>query len=262
MLLTQPDSVPQVTLDELERSDATTVEIMGGPEAVSPGVEQQLRDAGYEVRRTAGSDRYDTAARTTSRAAIGQKPVAILTSGVNFADALSAGPVVYRSQFPLLLTPPDELHPATERALLEGRFERVVILGGEEAVSAAVAQQVRETCQPEPNQDRCPVVERVSGPDRLATAAAFATSFGRDIQAVHLTRGDTFPDALAGAPFAGIDNHPLLLAAGPDSLGDATRIWLEDHAEEVDTVNVFGSPLAVSDDVWSAARAAAQTPQE
>jgi hypothetical protein len=44
---------------------------------------------------------------------------------------------------------------------------------------------------------------------------------------VTLARGDAFADALAGAAYAGKSGFPLLLTAGPTTLGPATRAYLQ-----------------------------------
>src|SRR5438105_5079473 len=59
-------------------------------------------------------------------------------------------------------------------------------------------------------------VQRVAGPDRLATAIAtsqdqFPTA--GSASAVVLARSDTFPDALAGGPLAAKVHGPLLLTS-------------------------------------------------
>jgi putative cell wall-binding protein len=64
------------------------------------------------------------------------------------------------------------------------------------------------------------VVERVSGPDRVATAAAVSR------RAFVLARADEYADALAGAPLAAHLDGPLLLS-GRDRLAPATRAEVE-----------------------------------
>ena len=54
-------------------------------------------------------------------------------------------------------------------------------------------------------------VERVSGADRYATAAAVAARFFNEGGPVGLASGETFPDALAGGRRMGALGGPLLL---------------------------------------------------
>lgn len=57
-------------------------------------------------------------------------------------------------------------------------------------------------------------VERLAGPDRVATALAISRhAFADGAPAVVLARADAYPDALAGAPLAGVLSAPILLTA-------------------------------------------------
>lgn len=61
ILLTDSQQLSGPTAAHLADSAIRTVIIVGGEGAVSAGVEQQLRDAGYIVSRVAGATRYETA---------------------------------------------------------------------------------------------------------------------------------------------------------------------------------------------------------
>ena len=92
-----------------------------------------------------------------------------------------------------------------------------------------------------------PVVTRLSGSDRYATAVAVSQSqFPTDgsAGAVVLARGDDYPDALVGAPLAKADNAPLLLTSGPSvtavTLGEIRRVLASGK-----TVYVLGGAAAI-----------------
>ncbi|QCR18662.1 cell wall-binding repeat-containing protein [Agrococcus sp. SGAir0287] len=73
-----------------------------------------------------------------------------------------------------------------------------------------------------------PVPQRISGPDRYATAVAISDySFaGSTTSTVYLTTGESFPDALAAAAAAGTVGAPLLLTSAgglPSSTLDEIR---------------------------------------
>lgn len=133
--------VPSVT-PARELSVERTV-LVGGEEVVSGSVEQELRDQGFEVDRIAGDDRYETASSVALRyggsAGVGSLDgdrTALLTTGEGFADALAAGPVAAHARFPLLLTPSDRPDASVDDALQRLSVERIVVVGGAEAVSA------------------------------------------------------------------------------------------------------------------------------
>jgi putative cell wall-binding protein len=92
-----------------------------------------------------------------------------------------------------------------------------------------------------------PVVERVAGPDRFATAAAVARRIAEPgVSAVWIARGDLFPDALGGAAAAARDGEPVLLVE-PDGIPAATAEAL--RALRPQRIVVLGGGAAVSPQV-------------
>lgn len=63
-------------------------------------------------------------------------------------------------------------------------------------------------------------VERVAGPDRVATAIEVAQEVHEAAELVLLARGDAYPDALASSALAGLHRVPVLLTSR-DSVPDA-----------------------------------------
>jgi putative cell wall-binding protein len=90
-------------------------------------------------------------------------------------------------------------------------------------------------------------VERLSGPDRYATAAAISEeSFDPGVAAAYVATGANFPDALAGGPAAASDGAPLLLVSA-DSIPAATAAELARLRPW--RIVILGSAGVVSDDV-------------
>jgi hypothetical protein len=149
IFLTEPDGLPQVTLDGLRAARITTVDLLGGPAAIDAGVEAQLRDAGFEVRRIAGPTRYETGvalARTLVADGMDvRRPITAsgVGDGKSSPDALAAGPVAGRFASPLLLVPQETLHPAVGAYLQEADGMRgAVVAGGPAAVSATTRAEI------------------------------------------------------------------------------------------------------------------------
>lgn len=262
LLLTRPDGLPEPTRQELRRLGTNYAYIVGDREAVSQQVEQDLADMGIIVEgRTAGSDRYWTARSVAGRAPDDCLRTVLLATGTDFADALAAGPMASILSYPVLLTTPHSLHPAVQDffAFEDDSIDEVVILGGPNAISKEVERQVRSYRRSSDGEGFD--VVRIDGADRTETAALLASELlerrNIDVTHVNLARGDAFPDAAAGAPHAGLELAPILLTRNPDDLGEATAAWLRDHADTIESIHVFGSPEAVSDDVLEQARRAA-----
>jgi putative cell wall-binding protein len=274
VLLTETGSVPARTLDALRDSGAGTVYLLGGTAAISDAVAAQLaatpsydctgvRGAALQVVRLFGADRFDTARRIAEYAGTGavgtsvapgtSRPLrtAVVASGLGFADALAAGPLSYAGAatttygsgrgFPTLLTGSAALSPEVESALRDLGIEQVLLPGGTGVVSAAVQSRLEALGLN---------VIRLAGTNRSETAVAVARfaveSLGFPRSEVALARGDAFADALAGAAYAGKRTAPLLLTAGPTTLGDATRDYLLAGGDLTNSLTVFGGEGAVS----------------
>jgi putative cell wall-binding protein len=280
ILLTNTSSVPAATLNALRNQGVNNVYLMGGTAAISAAVATQLDGttaytcgggpevpaATLTVQRLGGADRFATAqmaAEFPGLAAGGKLditptdgvdedlPAAILVSGVNFPDALAAGPVAYigdnTGPVPLLLTGTASVPSATLDALTNLGVANVVVVGGTAAVSdAAVAQLTGAGYN----------VRRIAGTSRQATAVALATAmiteWDFDTNDVSIARGDDFPDSLAGGARAGDQNEAILLTGSPTSLSTDTSSFLSnwegvlEGLDELDDVNVFGGTSALS----------------
>ncbi len=195
-------AVPGAISTEISRLQPRRAWIIGGPGVVGEAVAADLRARGIEVIRISGNDRFSTAAAVAARffpSATG----AYYASGANYADALGGGAAAAHRGWPLLLTAPTTVPPATPRV----GSERIV-LGGPAAVSEAVRTQLG--------------ARRVSGVDRYSTAAAIARDAFPSAHIVYLATALNFPDALSGAPAAARDDAPLLLA-GKGCVTSTTR---------------------------------------
>lgn len=135
----------------------TTVLIVGGPVAVDPSVEQALVDAGFDVQRLEGPDRYATSAAVAEHAAalLGDRlQGAVLATGGAFPDALSAAPYAARHAAVLATVPTRSLAlPEGVAALLDRERDRLAcnaIIGGPAAVSVQTAEQVASPLKLDP----------------------------------------------------------------------------------------------------------------
>jgi putative cell wall-binding protein len=104
ILLVRQNAVPSETAAELARLHPATIVVLGGPAVVSSGVVTQLEGmASSGVSRLWGANRYATAVAVSEAVfATGANAVFIVT-GVNFPDAVAAGPVAGMLDAPILL---------------------------------------------------------------------------------------------------------------------------------------------------------------
>lgn len=207
LLLVQPDAVSSRTASELERLQPKEIVILGGNEAVSPGVEEQLQgySATGNVIRVSGKDRYATADAISATYEPGVD-YAFVATGENFPDALSAAAYAGMLDAPLLITRSTGLSQGTISELTRLQPEKIVIIGGTNAVSSATEAQLGQYA----TADGTGSVIRIGGKDRYSTSALIAETFTSS-SAVYVATGDNFPDALAGAAHAGATHSSLVL---------------------------------------------------
>lgn len=260
ILLVQQNSIPAETADALTELGAEEVVILGGTDAVSQAVQDQLAQD-YAVTRVAGADRYGTAVAIAqaieARDGLGAyegENAAFLARGNDFADALSTGAMSYFASVPVLLTQPSALPAATGAALDDLDIQKVIVAGGTAAVSEAVVDAVEA---------KGIEVIRLGGQNRQETSTIMAEfgveEFGLLADNVNIARGDTFPDALAGGAHAGdLEMSPIILTAG-DSLGAPARDWIASRCETLQSIHVFGGTDAVPANVSAEALQAARS---
>lgn len=255
ILLTQPSSLPLETQDALQQLGTQRAIIVGGPTAIDQSVRDRLVTLLGEgnVDRVSGQDRFQTAAFVFDRVgefgALGdvsgdsdqQLTTAIVASGRNFPDALSAGPLAHAAGVPILLTEPDSL-PDITRFTLERGVEQVLVAGGPVTIDEGVVARLRGI-------DGVQVVERVSGPDRSATAAEFAAlareQLGWPAEAATVSLGADFPDALSLAPAASRMQAPILLTRSTSEVGPATFVSLQNGCQTLVDLVIAGGAVAV-----------------
>ena len=227
VLLVKKNEIPEVTRDELERITPTNIVVLGGSEAVSDSVLNQLGEiATGDATRIGGTNRYATAAAISEATFQPLVPVVYLATGEAFPDALAGAAAGAFSGGPVLLVTKDAVPPETDAELQRLLPVSIVILGGTSAVSPAVEEAVA---------NRSLQVSRAAGDDRYGTSVAVSAATFETAENVYLSTGVNFPDALAGGPVAAAGAGPLLLVPGAcipssvqaeiDRLG-ATRIFL------------------------------------
>lgn len=261
ILLTPTNSLDQATIEALELIDPETVTVLGGTQAISEDVFDDLSDDFDNVRRIGGFDRYETAILLAETGGVyGGDPetrTAIVAYGDNFPDALVTGAISFDQNWPLLLSTQASLEPKTEQALIDLEIDHVIIPGGTVALSDQVEQDIR---------DLGIEVTRLREPggDRVTTAIAVATyaqdNLGWGEQHLNFSRGDQFPDALTIGPHAGAERSPLLLTATATQLdGPANPVeaFMGDQACALNFVHLAGGFEAITPEVEEEIRTAA-----
>ena len=199
ILLTSPSSLPSATANELARLKPSKIVILGGTGSVNGAVASSLAKYAGSVVRWAGADRFATAATVSRTSFAPGVPVAYISTGSTFPDALSGGAIAGRSGGPILLVKKTALPGTTATELARLKPGKIVILGGTGAVSSVVADALRRYAT-------SGTVSRLAGADRYATSVQVSrASYGSaGSDAVFVATGSNYPDGLAGGPVAAL----------------------------------------------------------
>ncbi|SEM78066.1 cell wall-binding repeat-containing protein [Lihuaxuella thermophila] len=204
ILLTPTASLREETKAEIQRRKPSRAVILGGTGAVSATVESQLKSLGVAtVERIAGADRYAGSALTSEKVvAGGTADTAIIASGLNFPDALSASSVAAQKGWPILLVKTDLIPSPIQQFIARHReIKNFIIIGGPAVVSDQVKTQLQSYG----------TVTRIGGANRYEVSVHVAKHFKLPVDSLIFANGQDFPDALSGGPLAGCTGSPIIL---------------------------------------------------
>ena len=157
----------------------------------------------YTVKRIQGVHRYETAA-SIAESAFTKSDRAVLVSGSNFADALSAGNLADHA--PIFLFEKTDMMQRTINTMYSLDVKEVVIIGGEKSVPKSVEEKLKE---------KNFKVIRIAGRNRYETSTKVAKQLkAKNKDNVVLANGEKFADALSAAPYAVQKKQTLVLTDG------------------------------------------------
>ena len=135
-----------------------------------------------------------------------QKTV-VLATAFGYADALSAGPLaMYYDNAPILLNPVDKLNTDVLNEIKRLKSTKVVLVGGEVALSANVVNQLKKAIP-------TIVIERVSGETRYETNEVINSKLPKP-KGIFIASGTNFPDALSATSIAVMQGWHVVLSNG------------------------------------------------
>ena len=123
------------------------------------------------------------------------KHAAVIASGENFADALTAG-----EYYPILLVQKDVIDSSISKVIQSYEINKTIIAGGKMSVSENVEQELPKDTQ------------RIAGANRYETSAKIADQLFKT-QLAYVASGEVFVDALVTSPVAASHNTTILLVS-------------------------------------------------
>jgi len=242
LLLTPGTQLDSRVDAELRRATpaGATVYLLGGAAALSESIADTLRNEGFNPVRIAGANRFATAVAIASQG-LGDPPTAVLVTGTDFPDALSAG----AASMAIGNSGP-EAGPAARPA--------AVLLTAGAAMPAETAQWL--SAHPPAMKfavggaaaSADPGATRIAGQNRYETAQLVAERFFPSPSVAAVASGTSFADALSGGAHALKVGAPLLLTA-PTALPSSTQGYLSARKASIARGVIYGGSAAVSSGV-------------
>ena len=237
ILMTPTKQVPRRVVDALRTHGFTKVILVGNPGAISAGAASQLQNAGFQVQRLGGQDRYRTAGAVADHllAARGRdKSDVYLATGVDYPDALSASSAAIKNVGVVLLTPRRTVDGTSQGWMNSAKAAKVVAVGGP---AVAAAERSVHLDEKQVGVDRYETAEKVA-------SVYFPPNPGR----IAVATGKDFPDATLAASLTARTGSPLVLTR-PDTLTKPTTQFLTRNRASVRKVDVVGGKAAVTEKV-------------
>ncbi|MEE8603238.1 cell wall-binding repeat-containing protein [Euzebya tangerina] len=199
------------------------------------------------VSRVGNADPIVTAVEASKIAFSGGADAVLVASVEDFADALSAAGLAETDNAPLLFSNRDRMPQQTLDEIVRLGAERVILLGGSNAISDEAGQAIRNAGVAD--------VSRAEGANRFATAAAVARTLNsrksEDLHA-YLALGSNpeptraWADAVGVSSLAGFTGRATLLTA-PDRLPVETAEVIRELGYE--RITIIGGTAAISQGV-------------
>lgn len=220
--------------------------------AMADGVDAFLKSDPFRQQwlRISGTTRYGTAAALSADGWPLGAGTVLLATGENWPDALASAPLAQKLGAPLLLSASNTLPPDTAAELERLAPDEIVILGGDAAISAGVANAAAAAAAAAGVSPAR--VRRIAGEDRYETAALIAAEVGVPADGrVAVVSGSSPADAVSISAYAGARSIPILLTI-PSRLSTATADFKTAHADTWRSTLVIGGTAAVPEAVSAA----------
>ncbi|WP_453993381.1 cell wall-binding repeat-containing protein [Bacillus nitroreducens] len=227
ILLTKPNVIPDSTMSEINRLQVKNIILVGGMNAISQQVEQQLIDKGIQVERISGSDRVGTSLKIAEYLNPSHHDIYVVNQS-QFPDALVIAPYAAKRNIPIILLSDKTVNRADVQAYL-GQVSNTFIIGGKQVVSQKVANSV-----PRPT--------RISGANRYETATVIANRYFKGRTDMIVVTGKDFADALTGSVMAVKKDVPVILV-NQNKVDNSVKDYVK--KQKINKYTIIGGTKAV-----------------
>lgn len=207
------------------------------------GIDYSFNENGEAISKwdvIKGNNRFSTATEI-SKMNYATGGTVVLVNGNAVADGIAATPLAASENASILLANTNNLPSETANRMKEIAPQKVIIVGGENAVSKVLEAKIAN--------DYAVEVQRIAGKDRYATSFEIAKKLvesGAEINTAYIVAGTGEADALSVASKAGADKQPIILT-GKDSIAPEMYAWLKE--QNLEDAYFIGGNKVISDNV-------------
>ncbi|MGH4120752.1 cell wall-binding repeat-containing protein [Clostridium sp.] len=230
ILLIKKDSLTDATKDELTRLNVSQVFIVGGTGVISLNIENELNSMDILTIRLAGANRYVTSTKIAQQ--LSDSKEVVITTGSNFADAVSISSIAAIKGMPILLISKDNIDNSIKTYLANKNITKTYVIGDSQVISNNVVKQL-------------PNAERIIGKDKYERNINILNKFAKyiDFSRIYVANGEDFPDALSGSALAAKTSSAVLLTNVKQ--GILTKDFIRKNITKIKQVDVLGGSGAV-----------------
>ena len=209
VLLTEKNTLKDVTKNELKRLGVKKVYIIGGNSVISKDVQSQIEKMGISVERISGNNRYLTSvaiANEMKSEGANIEELAVVNGFNGLADAISFGAAAGQNNIPIILSDKKGNTPGADEIISDETIKKTYIIGGKTVVPESIESTLKNP-------------ERISGSNRSETNAEIIKKFYKQPNFKYLfvvkdgsDGQDKLIDGLSVGSLAAKTSSPILLA--------------------------------------------------
>ncbi|MGK0466715.1 cell wall-binding repeat-containing protein, partial [Clostridium sp.] len=218
-----------------------TIYVLGGVSAVSNEISDYLTSVGYKIIRLGGTNRYDTNQKIVDNLNILKGTSIVITTGGDFADALSISSIADIKGYPILLNSKENLLDNVSKYITKIQPKAIYIIGGIGVLSDNTYKQIKKL-------NPTMLVARLGGKNRYETSMNIIEHFNLTTNSITVATGKNFPDALSGSVLAAGKNCGVLLVDNKDVTKQIDLL----SKQKITNLIVFGGEGIISDDIANA----------
>lgn len=270
LITTENEALTSNAKDQLERLGVKNVYILGDNKTITDGVEKEIEALGISTDRLSGYDRVGTALAIAekTRSLDSSSDTCIVAKSNNYPDALAISAWAAHTSSPIFFATDGTLDSQTAKAIKEGRYSKVVVLG----LSPDEKDANGNAKDPSGISDDAVsglglFAFRIAGDDRYETAASIVDWETSDkeyedpriapapedllsFDGAAIATGDKFPDALASVSLTSVRGSVLILAADNARTEYMANTVIAENASSIESAYVLGDADSVSSKVF------------